>query len=514
MASNNSTATSGIVKHVRLVAFNSEGKITQAFLTEGKSVMIGSGANCGLRLVDPGISSIHCLMRLTDGQLTIQDWCSHMGTFVGTQAVKDEEVDVPIGSEIRIGGFRIQVTVEEPNGQGTSGAKTAANVQPPMRRATDVPPAETALPSDEVALSTNETESAIVDAIENADPGALVESRDLAESIETTELVEAVITPVPRAVNASLNNREASAAATRRTPIRATEVDPEAVQMMRDEIECLQGELAERDRQLQEYAEMLDASDLPATVVGDSAEVEKLVGRLEDLLDELSRSDQRTSALEELLRAEQELVRSQEEERRQIDAWLSDIEQRISSRENEWNAEREVLTQRVSLLKAERDEADRQIQEAYQQGTGASAQDKVVEQMRAQLDELQHELAAANRRGSVAQQELETIRSCSSDDLIRAQVEETLRSERLQLAQERATLSRERAEFARLANPPEETATGVKRNEADERFLAFRQTLKELHQQEEKQHAGARKPTLGTRLADLWRRLDGPTDTD
>jgi hypothetical protein len=134
--------------------------------------------------------------------------------------------------------------------------------------------------------------------------------------------------------------------------------------------------------------------------------------------------------------------------------------------------------------------------------------------MRAQLDELQHELAAANRRGSVAQQELETIRSCSSDDLIRAQVEETLRSERLQLAQERATLSRERAEFARLANPPEETATGVKRNEADERFLAFRQTLKELHQQEEKQHAGARKPTLGTRLADLWRRLDGPTDTD
>ena len=93
-------------------------------------------------------------------------------------------------------------------------------------------------------------------------------------------------------------------------------------------------------------------------------------------------------------------------------------------------------------------------------------------------------------------------------------IESALREERMTLAQERASLSRERAEMARkLAEVQEMPKPSVGGSAADERFNAFRQTLKELHK-EEGRDAVARKATLGSRIADLWKRLDGPTDTD
>ena len=73
---------------------------------------------------------------------------------------------------------------------------------------------------------------------------------------------------------------------------------------------------------------------------------------------------------------------------------------------------------------------------------------------------------------------------------------------------------RDRAELARGTASTESIGHERPRTNADDRFIVFRQTLKEIHKEELKQETQPRKQTLGARIADLWRRLDGPTDTD
>ena len=72
----------------------------------------------------------------------------------------------------------------------------------------------------------------------------------------------------------------------------------ETFDILRAEVEQLQLEVAERDAQL---AEAL-ATKREAEPTLDEATVTNLMERLEEMLDELDRSDERTGTLEELLR--------------------------------------------------------------------------------------------------------------------------------------------------------------------------------------------------------------------
>ena len=56
-------------------------------------------------------------------------------------------------------------------------------------------------------------------------------------------------------------------------------------------------------------------------------ETERLVVRLEELLEELKLSDERTKTLEDLLRLCEEANLAEKEERLQVEKWLSEVEQ-------------------------------------------------------------------------------------------------------------------------------------------------------------------------------------------
>ena len=111
-------------------------------------------------------------------------------------------------------------------------------------------------------------------------------------------------------------------------------VEDETMDLLRDEVLHLQRELADRD------ARISDLNQLVATMEQGSRPADEpncdslaLVARLEQLLDELDRRDQREAALQEQLRAAEDASRAGQEERRQIETWLSEIEERVGQRE-------------------------------------------------------------------------------------------------------------------------------------------------------------------------------------
>jgi hypothetical protein len=136
-----------------------------------------------------------------------------------------------------------------------------------------------------------------------------------------------------------------------------------------------------------------------------------------------------------------------------MEAWLGDIEQRIAAREAEWDAERRLLTNRVEQFKSERDDADRKMEAIYQQSGGSSVHGNLVANLRAEIDQLHAQLEAARQAEAAAVKEADALRNRSPEELAREQIEEAIRAERLALAQERAALSRDRALWRRLDGP-------------------------------------------------------------
>jgi hypothetical protein len=480
-----------------LQVFTDGHRIAHHTLSQGATLMVGSGANCGIRLNDPALSSIHCVFRLTDRQLYLQDWCSALGTYVDGQRV-EEETAVPDGSRVLLGDFEIQV-------QFVGGSADPSEVE------------LGAAPGAEVAESESDADAEDgFDQDQDTSGEPVVEETHDAErpqrNRDTGSVPEADPRPTAAGRDACPNSSPGGDTRVSRPRLPAS-VDPETVSLLQAEIECLQSELSERDRQLTELQELVDGTHAVEPDCG-SAEIDALAARLEQLLEELAGSDQRTRVLEELLQAEQDVARSQQEEVAQTEAWLNDIEQRIAQREQEWQAEREALLRRVEQVKAERDEADSRIAAAEQSPHGVALQRTIVKELRVQIDQLQDKLNAAQRAREAQAQEIEQLSTKSPEQTRDEYIEAALREERLKLAQERAELSRERAQMARRLAEVEGTARRERRSEADERFRVFRQTLKELHKQEKPRSTTVHKATLGSRIAELWRKLDGPSDTD
>ena len=116
-------------------------------------------------------------------------------------------------------------------------------------------------------------------------------------------------------------------------------MEDEATELLRAEIRELQCELAERDAQLNEFLNVPTDAGFASNDLDESTDESALANRLEELLDELTKSDERSALLEEMLRASEEATAEEQEERRQLDSWVGDIEQRVSQRESEWQAE-------------------------------------------------------------------------------------------------------------------------------------------------------------------------------
>jgi hypothetical protein len=147
-------------------------------------------------------------------------------------------------------------------------------------------------------------------------------------------------------------------------------------------------------------------------------------------------------------------------------------------------------------------------------GPRGHAAEKLIQELRAQYAHLQaaHQELEQEKNRLLVRVEVGEIADVEGQ--VRVAVDDALREERLQLAQEKATLARERSvllkQQAELQDLLQRKAQSA--DSADHRIRAFRDHLREIHETEPHMKQG---PTLSKRLGKLWRKLEGrPLDTD
>lgn len=428
-------------------------------LEPGSYVLVGSSDVCGLTIPDTQLAPIHFALRWESGQFCVEDWHSELGVIVDGERV-DAEQHVSEKNDIRFGTYRLVIDtapLAEPVLESDDAGESATST--PLERA-------------EMEKRTTEDESPADDS-----PPACAEPAGV-ETTTTAPVIEPAKPAVQRDVLADLrlSDRELES------------VDSEAVDLLRAEVEQLQYELAERDAQLMELAERNGTASQDEF---DGGEDDALLLRLDDMLAELERNDERYAMLEQLLAASEEQNRAEQEERRHLTEWVNDIEERLGEREAEWQAERSALDHRVTSVLGERDELMRRMAEQPTDQPGAAAPDL----------ETRSQLHAAQDRISELE---ELLRERDSQLASKSEADAAVREEHLKLAQERAALARQQAEMAaklaeadKLPSKPE--------NEIDCRLREFREHLREIHNEER----SSAPQTVSSKLSRIWARLDG-----
>ncbi|GAB4154536.1 MAG: hypothetical protein Tsb009_31190 [Planctomycetaceae bacterium] len=483
---------------VRLSVRRTDGQEFFYDLEADNAVIAGSDRTCSLHLDGEKIGALHAMIRYENGTIYVKDWYSESGTFVNNLRI-ETETTLPEDGEVRIGDYTLRVTntisrpVEPTETNSELSANTSDNPTPAVEQGNEVPQTTSSALPDEVAEeSTSAHEDPDIENITNVDPETDSPTFDLDD--------------IPAFEDDPVSDWGDDFQATENCRDHENQCDPETFALMREELEHLQSELAERDARLAEMASLID--DTPQQTAEqsteDSSETAALVDRLEQLLDELSQSDERMATMEELLRHAEEAQRADQEERKQIDAWITDIEDRLGEREAEWQAEIDLLKEQVEQLTAERDRAEqanasKHAQQEYQ---------KMIRQLRDHATKLQAQLKDAQSARQELESRLEQLDEQNSAEMIQQKVDEALREERLKYAQEQSALAQERAEVSRmkLELQGQSTQQRAKGTDIDSKVRAFRDHLKEIHEQEKEQR---KERSLSSRLSSLWKRLEG-----
>jgi hypothetical protein len=267
--------------------------------------------------------------------------------------------------------------------------------------------------------------------------------------------------------------------------------DAETVAILQAEIEQLRGELAQRDA---EHSIDDIADDTPAQQEPE----DEVLQRMQELIDEANRGDERVAILEEMLHAAEDANRSEQEERHQLEAWVGDIEKRIGQREDEHLAEIGLVRERLEESVSQQKRLQRQLKNAASGGDAPKQYEESLEQLQQANQELRDALAEAQQENLSLQQRAEQ----SGENQ-----EQILREERANIAQEQAKVSRLRyeltAKLAAIEELPKSESNADQ--ETSQRIKALRQHLREIHEQEKQEE---REAPLTTRLAKLWKRME------
>lgn len=283
------------------------------------------------------------------------------------------------------------------------------------------------------------------------------------------------------------------------------EIDPEIVQLLKNEIEDLRIQVAERDEQLATLQHMNEEEQVGTTNVSNVEEGStELVSRVDDLLAELEEHDERVATMQELLQTAEIQNDAEREERSCLETWVGEIEQRISERESEWQAEIDALRERYTEACEQRDDVQQKFHAATQRYGKLNDQEVVPDET---LKTLQEENAKLKEELDAAKKESLSL----TNQLERAQSEEpeNLQELRAELAQEKASVSRMRFELSKqlqdLGDAP------APKDQPDREFAYKLQTLRahlrEIHE-EEKQEREEKGESLFGRISGLWKRVE------
>ncbi len=87
---------------------------TSESVTELESIIVGSGAGAAVKLTDPAVSNLHCMLKVDkEGRVTVIDLGSESGTRVRENAVHQPLV-IASGDTISIGGSKLKVVYGQP----------------------------------------------------------------------------------------------------------------------------------------------------------------------------------------------------------------------------------------------------------------------------------------------------------------------------------------------------------------------------------------------------------------
>ncbi len=125
-----------------------DGTVHEA-VSDAESVIVGSGAQAAVKILDPGVSNLHVMLKVDGGAVTAIDLGSEAGTQVGGQRVVGPKRLEP-GDVLRLGGSQVEVLFGEHSAAGAQvneGSLQGSVLHPPTRVAEPVGPPRTVGPA-------------------------------------------------------------------------------------------------------------------------------------------------------------------------------------------------------------------------------------------------------------------------------------------------------------------------------------------------------------------------------
>ncbi len=468
-----SDSKSGAVAEKYLIITNASGRAIRFELTAGSSYLAGSSDNCRIALSGNDVNPIHCRFWLDENcQLRIQDWNTGGKTRLNGQPT--EEAVLSQGDELEIGEYRI-----------TIGDSPSTSVEP-VPTIESFPAPE--LPEIEFVADQEPRTSESFSAAENESTFSYEldwDTTDAAEEVQQLESPEMQHFEVADEANG--------------------EVDQE-VEWLKMEVEQLRIELAERDAQIERGSDSFPES---YSEFNDDPQTVKLVHRLEELLEELKCSDGRIRGLEDLLQASDEAAQAEQEERLQLENWVTEIEQRITQREAENAAEFSRVMQQLKDAQAKHRQAEAQLEQAFESNAHAfsDSSNQIINKLRSQMDSLRERLKTAEAENKELRSTDRNQASESAAEKIQ-QLEQKLLQQQVEFSRERAEIARKRVQLERLRDELEQSHnTNHKMDDANTRVMAMRQHLRDIHEEEKLEREERKQRSLGGRIARLLNRV-------
>ncbi len=518
--------------------------ISRVLLSQEESVFAGSSATCKVQLFGEQINSFHCLFCFNEGQLMVNNCSNSAVTMVNGNPLEGEAV-LEHGNEVVVGETTIvpvlrqdaenviedldavwNATVathevaddvvdeesEEPEtatpsssvGQDIDLENTASEF---MESQADAPqagePSDAELPleplgSPELAAEAGEALTSPQSSLDAADPGdpagdgweppggdrENAEVEDLDTDGWSVDFGETVQDDTAFHLN--------------------DEVQQE-LELLRSEIEYLRCEIAEKDALLAGQP----GSDGDVVVGNNEEEVSRLVNRLEELLAELQSSDDRVSALNDQLRAVEQANEADQEERRQLESWLNEIESRVSQREEEMEGEMQRLRKKWQGEQQQRAKAEQQLKQLMaRKPAEADAQHDANAESLLQ-DRLQQESRATEslrQENDELKEQLQRVQQDDQTQEVRS-LQQKLAQMELESSRERAEISRQRVELERVREELQRRAQQEANGEVESRITAMRQHLREIYEEEKTVEMEKRQNSLGGRISRLLGKL-------
>jgi hypothetical protein len=151
---------------------------------------------------------------------------------------------------------------------------------------------------------------------------------------------------------------------------------------------------------------------------------------------------------------------------------------------------------------------EEQLKTASAQAEPDEAHHQLLQTLRDENTKLRQRIEDSTAARVQLEEKLRDLEHRGTPEATAATIDAALREERIRMAQERAELARQRTKLLELQSELEKRTTRDDKSltESDTRLRAFRDHLREIHEDEQRER---KENTLANRLSRLWKRLDG-----